>query len=282
MIFTTKKALHTQGVILLVALTIVWASALPLIRGAVGNLSPAALIATRFAIAAVAFVPCLRGLNAHLVRDGTLLGFVLFVNFAAQAIGLETISANRAAFITSLYVILVPLLGPLFGQRVPVRAFLAAGLALTGIGVMSWEGGVLGVGDLWTFGCALNYAVYILMLEAITLRHPPLPLTAVQLLTMAILGAVWAAPELVGQLGAIATNFSVLLYLGLVVTATTIGLQVVVQRWVPAHETALIYASEPVFAAVFSFWLLGERLGTRGMVGGGLVLAAMVLSQKRR
>lgn len=282
MVSTTKKALHTQGVMLLVAIALIWGTAFPLIRDAVGSLSPSALIATRFVVAAVAFVPCTRGLNAHLVRDGALLAFVLFATFATQAIGLETISANRAAFICGLNVVLVPLLGPLLGQRVPSRAFLAAGLALTGIGVMSWEGGVLGFGDLWMFGSALSYAVYILMLEVATLHHPPLSLTAIQLLIMAVLGAVWAAPELAGQLGAIGKNFIALLYLGLVATATTIGLQAVAQRWVPAHETALIYALEPVFAAVFSFWLLGERLGTRGLVGAGLVLAAMVLSQRRR
>lgn len=275
----TQNALNVQGVMLLVAITLIWGTTFPLIKDAFGSLSPAALIATRFAVAAMPFVPHLRGLNANLLRDGVLLGLVLFVSFATQATALETICANRAAFIASLNAILVPLLGSLLGQRVRVGTFLAAGLALTGIGVMSWESGALGVGDLLMFGEAFIYAVYILMLEPATLRHPPLSLTAIQLLVIAVLGAVWAAPELVGQVEAISKNFSALLYLGLVATSVTTWLQAMAQRKASAHETALFYTLEPVFSAVFSFWLLGEKLGVRGLVGAGLVLAAMVFSQ---
>ncbi len=115
-----------------------------------------------------------------------------------------------------------------------------------------------------------------------TLRHPTLPLVAIQLLVMALLGIIWATPQVVEQAGEIATNFSTLLYLGLVVTATPIWTQAMAQRWVSAHEAALLYTLEPVFAAVFSFWLLGEQLGVQGLVGAGLVLAAIVLSQSQR
>lgn len=278
---STPNTLNVQGVMLLVAITLIWGTTFPVIKNAFHSLSPAALIATRFTVAAVPFTVYLRDLNTQLLRDGILLGLVLFASFATQATALEFMCANRAAFIASLNAILVPLLGSLLGQQVRLRIFLAAGLALLGIGVMSWESGVLGIGELLMFGEAFIYAVYILMLEGATLRHPPLSLTAIQLWVIAVLSAVWVAPELVGQLEAIGNNFSALLYLGLVATAVTTWLQAMAQRQASAHETALFYTLEPVFSAVFSFLLLGEKFSGRGLVGAFLVLAAMVVSQSR-
>lgn len=283
MVNPTHRFLRTQGIMLLVATTLIWGTTSPITKAAVGSLSPDVLTATRFAVAAIAFTPfAIRSLNARLVRDAALLGLLLFASVASQTIALKTISANRAAFIIGLDVILVPLFGPLLRQHVPARAFLAAGLAFTGIGLISWEGGALRVGDLWMFGCTLSYSIYILMLDAVTQHYPSMQLTAIQLLIVAALGTVWAIPDLLGQFGAISANFYALLYLGLVATAATTWIQAVAQRWVTIHETALIYTLEPVFAAVFSFLLLGETLGTRGILGAGLVLVGMVLSQNGR
>jgi drug/metabolite transporter (DMT)-like permease len=145
---------------------------------------------------------------------------------------------------------------------------------------MSWEGGGFGYGDVLTLACAIGVAIYILTLEVITPRHPTLPLVAIQLLTMAVLSLIWAGPTLLGEVGAIATHANALLYLGLVVTATPIWTQALAQRWVASYEAALLYTLEPVFAALFSLWLLGETLGLRGLLGAGLILMAMTLSQK--
>jgi len=276
-----RKFQHTQGIILLVAVTIFWGTTFPLVKETIVSLSPGTLIAIRCALAGLAFAVHLRDLNMRSLRDGAILGLLLFASLATQAIALETISANRAAFIASLNVILVPLLGQLLGQRVLVTTFLAAGLALGGVGVMSWEEEVLSVGDLWMVGDVLCYATYIMVLEVVTPRHRPLSLTAVQILVVAVLATLWTAPELVGQLEAIATNssnFIPIFYLALVTAATT-WLPAIAQKWVSAQETAIIYTFEPAFAAVFSFWLLGETLGVRGWIGAGMVLAAMVLSQ---
>ncbi|MGH2415246.1 MAG: DMT family transporter [Microcystaceae cyanobacterium] len=274
----TQNTLRIQSIILLVAIALIWGTTFPLIKDSLSSISPAALIATRFAVAAIIFLPRLRGLNASLLKDGGLLGLLLFASFAIQAIAVESICANRAAFIASLNAIIVPLLGSLLGQRVLLRTFLAAGVALIGIGVMSWESGRLGIGDYLLFGEAFIYAIYILILDKVAQRHPPLSLTAVQLLVIAILGAIWVAPKLVGQMGAIEMNWQAILYLGLVATAATTCLQAIAQRWTSAHQAAIFYTLEPVFSSVFSFWLLGERLKVRGLVGAVLVLGAMVLS----
>ena len=225
------------------------------------------------------FAPWLRRVNARLLRDGLLLGVLYLASYITLTVGLETIAAGRAAFVLSLNVILVPLLGLFLGRRLPFVAIVAAGLAIAGIGIMSWEGGGLSLGDLWVLGGAISYAVYILLLESATLRHPPIALSAMQLILVAGVSGVWAAPGIVAEWDAIAAHWGQLLYLGLVVTALTTMTQAIAQRWVSAHETALLYTLEPVFAAIFSFWLLGEHFGGRGITGAGLILAAMVLSQ---
>jgi drug/metabolite transporter (DMT)-like permease len=282
MVRPNQKHLHFQGIIILVITTVMWSTTFAGVKGVVHSISPAALITTRFTMAAAIFSPSLRRLDARLLLDGTILGILLFFSFVTQMVGLETTSANRAAFIISLSIIFVPLFQPLFGKQVPPVAFLAAGLAVTGIGIMSWESGALVIGDLWILSCALTYAIYILILERFATRHPSVSLSAVQLLVSALLGWAWAAPEFFGQLSAIGNHIGIVLYLGLIPTAAAIWTQAVGQRWVPATEAALIYALEPIFASIFSFWLLGERFGMRGVFGAALVVAAMVLSQIRK
>jgi drug/metabolite transporter (DMT)-like permease len=274
-----SKAHHSKGIFLLILTTAVWGTSFPLLKDVLNELSPPAILAVRFAIAAIAFLPHLRNLNPGLVRDGALLGLLYFTECLLALKGLETISANRSAFLISLNVILVPLLGVILGRYLPRRILIAAGIAIVGIGILSWEGGGFGLGDLLAFGCAVGVAVYILALERITPRHPTLPLVAVQLTTMAFLGMSWALPQLSERLPAISHHWQTLLYLGLIVTATPIWTQAQAQRWVSASEAALLYTLEPVFASAFSFVWLGEALGIRGLMGAGLILIATIMSQ---
>lgn len=270
---------HFRSIGLLTLTTLIWGTTFPLIKDLVNTLSPAALIASRFWVAAILFLPFWRSLNLAVIRDGSLLGGVAFISFLTQVIGLETISANRAAFITSLNVVMVPLIAWSLGRGITSKLIAAAGLAFLGIAVMSWEASGLGWGEAWMFGCALSYAVYILMMEAVAPRHSPLHLTAVQLATIALLGSFWVIPQGIKQIDAISTNWLVLVYLGLFATAFATWAQAIGQRHLSASETAIIYTLEPVFATLFSFWWLGENLNSREVMGSGLILGAMLLSQ---
>ena len=271
--------LHHRGILLLVLTTVVWGTSFPLLKYTVGYLSPAVILTARFTIAAIAFAPWLRQLNPRLLRDGALLGSLYFAECTIAVIALETISANRAAFILSLNVILVPLLGAFLGRKLPLRIAIAAGLAIVGVGILSWEGGGVTLGDWLTLGCAFGAATYILLLETLTPRHPSLPLVATQLMVTALLSWVWAVPQLVEQFETIIDHGSTLLYIGLLVTAMPVWTQALAQRWIASYEAALIYTLEPVFAGLFSFWFLGETLGIRGVAGASLVLLATVISQ---
>ena len=270
----------TQGSALIVLTTMIWGTSFALLKGTVGEISPAVLIGVRFAIAAVALAPWLRHVNPRLLRDGALLGTIYYGEAVSALAGLQTISANRSAFIISLNVIFVPVLAALLGQRLSRFVVLAALLALAGVGVMAWDGGELAWGDLFTLGAALGIAVYLLVLETLAPRHEALPLAAMQIAVMALLALGVALPELAVQRTAIADHMGTLLYLGIVVTVTPLWTQALAQRWIPAHRAALLGTLEPVFAAAVSFWLLGEQLGWRGLLGAGFILGAMVLSRR--
>ena len=278
---TTSQASHKRGILLILLTVLIWGTSFSVLKYFLRDFPPAVIVATRFAIAAVPFIGWLRQLNLHLLGAGVLLGCLCFIATSFTVLGLETISANRSAFILSLNAILVPLLGIFLGQQLPAKILAAAGLATSGIGLLSWEGGGLSWGDALTFIAALSFAMYILTLAKLTPRHPTLHLVAVQLWVMALIGIIWAMPHFAVHIRDITAGFGTFLYLGLIVTATPVWTQAMAQRWVPAHEVALLYTLEPVFATFFSFLFLGEQLGVRGVIGAGLVVTATVLSQSK-
>ncbi|MDZ7955458.1 MAG: DMT family transporter [Nostoc sp. DedQUE12b] len=274
-----ENTLRFKGIMLLIFVNLSGATTFPLTKDIVSSLSPSALIASRFVIAAAVFALNLRNINAILFRHGTVLGLLLFFLLAIETIALKTIPANRAAFIVSLSALIVPLLGWLSGKRVLLRTFLTAGVAVIGIGIMFWEGGELRIGDLLMFIDTFIYAAYLIFLERVAPRHPTLPLTSVQLMFVAVLGVLWNNTQILNQFEVIRQHWVVILYLGLVSTAAVIWFQTLAQQWVSSDEAALLYTLEPLFATIFSFSLLGEHLGIRGLIGAILVLLALVLSQ---
>ncbi len=276
---------HALGLTLLIAVTAIWGSTFAVVKTATETLSPSALVAWRFTLGTAALLPLLgvgRGRfrpNSAFWRDSLILGLWLVAGYATQTLALGVTSANRAAFLTGLSVVMVPLWLALTGNQKPgIRLWGAVLLAALGIALLSWEGGAPNVGDAWAFACALCYAGYILALEGAARRWPPLPFTWAQVLVVALLAWVWAAFSGAASLPP-SGSWGALLYLGLAATAVTTLLQTLGQRLVSATEAAVLYALEPVTASAFSFALLGEVVGRRGLLGGALVVAAMVLSQ---
>jgi drug/metabolite transporter (DMT)-like permease len=213
-----------------------------------------------------------------------ILGVLAFLGFATQTVGLSFTSASKAAFLTGLSVILTPMLSALwFRQRVMPRAYLAAGVALLGLALMSsGDARTINVGDLWLVGTALSYAFFIVYLGHVAGKVPALSLAGAQHWPMAALAWIWALPE-VGDLARVPPlTYAAIAYLALFATALVAVLQTYAQRVVPATLAALIFLLEPVFATIFAFFLLGERLGVLGWAGGALVVVAMLVSELPR
>ena len=267
------------GVITLIGITLVWGTTFAIVKGALLDIPAPLLLALRFSVAALLLSwvkPQRRAL-----APGLVLGLLAFAGFATQTLGLTLTTASKAAFITGLSVILTPLVSAAwFRNRVPLRAFLAALVALVGLGLMTvtGESGVNG-GDVWVLGTALAYALYIVYLGEVAPKHDPLVLSSLQLWTMALLAWAWAFPTLPALREVSAQTFLAVAYLGVVATTLVTVLQTYAQRVVPAYLAALIFVLEPVFAALFAYLLLGEALGMLGLLGGALVVLAMVVSE---
>ncbi len=267
---------------MLIFITFIWGTTFVVVKEALNDIPVPLLLALRFSLAAL-LLGWVRW-QRKAVIPALILGLLAFAGFATQTIGLSITTASKAAFITGLSVILTPLVSALwFRHRVPFRAFLAAALALLGLGFMTLTG-VDGVnsGDIWVLGTALAYALYVVYLGEIANNYSARALSAIQLWPMALLAWLWALPEWSAIATISTATIYAIIYLAAVATALIAFLQVIAQRVVPAYLAALIFVLEPVFAAIFAYFALGEVLGPLGWFGGGLVVLAMLVSEVRR
>ncbi|MGH8278780.1 MAG: DMT family transporter [Gammaproteobacteria bacterium] len=274
-------------VLVLLFVTLVWGTTFPVIQAGTAHLTGSEISALRFVVAGVCVLPCAWKASASAWRDGLLLGVVALVSYVTQAVGLEFIAANRSAFLTSLNVLMVPFLLIGWGVRLRLQVVAAALLACAGVGLMTWGGGANLLGDSLTLVCALAYAIYVILLSRCIQRHASRTLAATQIVVMACVGSMWmlASDTLRGTLPTLTARllpaWPEWVYLGVVASAGMLFLQAVGQRHVAAERAAVIYALEPVFAALFTWLWLHEALGTRGLVGGALVVAAVILGEWR-
>jgi drug/metabolite transporter (DMT)-like permease len=280
-------SLRLRGVLMLLVVTAVWGTTFPFVKTLGETLPSQAIVSARFLIAALVLSPWLRGMDRKRLTHGALLGVVVFASYATQTVGLRSVSSGRAAFVTGLNVIMVPLALPFLGRRLPRVAVVSALLALAGIALMSWDDGALrfGVGDVWVVTCAAFYALYVLLLERFAHQHSALDLSAIQVLVVAICAILWAlssGPRVVlRSLGeADAGTWGTILYLAVIAFALTVLLQTKAQAWVAAPIAVVVYAMEPVFGALASYLWRDERLARLGYLGAALILVAMIVSQR--
>jgi drug/metabolite transporter (DMT)-like permease len=274
---------------LLILGTAFWGISYSVVKAGVGYADPYSFQTYKFAGAALAvallFPGQLRRLRGRTVGWGLLLAGPLFAGSTCQVLGLQTTSAANAAFLAGLSVLLVPLGKALLTrQAVPPRTWAACALALLGLYVVAVRGDWrLHTGDAWILAGAFAFAGYLL-LGGRAARQPQLmALLVVQLLGCAGLARLtgWAAgyPLAVPAASAFwqAVGFTALL-----ATAYMYGVQHYAQQYLSEEKVALTHLCEPIFAAVTGALLLHEPLTFRTVLGGGLILGALVLSETKR
>lgn len=282
-----------RGLLALVLVTALWGITFPLVGGAVSGRAAGPIVlflALRFGLATLAFLPiagairrAARGRGIGPWRDALLVGALLFGGFALQTLGLVHTSPARSAFITMAAVIFVPFLAALEHRRRPSRAHVLGCLgALLGLAFVMSPGGEFrpNLGDLLTFGCALLFAVHIVALERVTRRSPTLPLAVGQIATVALLSLVllpfvgleWPDPW-PGLWPAVGVT-------GILCTSLALGLMVFGQARVPAEVAAVIFALEPIWAALFEALYLGTSLGRGQWAAGALVVCSVAWASR--
>ncbi len=216
-------------------------------------------------------------------RAGLLLGAVLFAAVNLQQVGLLTTSVSNAGFITGLYVVLVPILMLVLGDKVQLAMWLAVALATVGMYLLSVQPGmVIAPGDWLQLAGALLWAVHMLMVSRMASRHDALRLAALQYLVagaLSLVVALWREPI---SAAAIADAGWAIAYGGVLSVGVAYTLQVLAQKTARASHAAVIYSSEGVFSALTGWAMLGEAMSGRAIGGAALMVVAMLLAQWRR
>jgi len=277
--------------LLLLLAAAIWGFAFVAQRLGMEHTGPLTFNATRFALGAIALVPVViaRSRNGpppapwrRDLRRGLILGLVLFGGATLQQFGVVYTTAGKAGFITGLYVVLVPFLGLLVGQHTSSRTWGGAALAVAGLYFLTITGNLsMAKGDLLVLLSAFFWSTHVLLIGRWAPRTEPVRLAALQFAVCSVVSVVAAFsfedPTWSGIHGALWP----ILYAGLLSTGVAYTLQVVAQRQAPPAHAAIILSLEAVFAVLGGMMMLGESLAPRGLLGCGLMLTGMIISQIR-
>ena len=256
-----------------------------LIKDAVSVLSVFTFLFWRFGIASllllVFFFPTLKKLDKTLVWHGVLLGSLLAGTVVFQSIGLQYTTASHASFITGLSVILVVLFTALFQKKFPSAAVVTGVfLAMLGLALVTLQSNLsINVGDLWVLLCAFCFAGYILLAGKYTHLHGALPLTIVQIFTIAVFSGLISLLQgsfVVPQSYAV---WQAILFCAIFASVLAFSLQIHFQRYVSATKTAILFTTEPIFATITAILYAGEVLTLKFVLGATLIFCAMILTQ---
>ena len=280
------KFKHALPQLALILITLLWGGTFLAVQYALNFSSPMFFVGCRFAVAAVVIwlisLKALRGLNRNETLAGTAIGALIAIGYGTQTIALQSILSSESAFLTALYVPLVPILMWLiFHKRPSLLVWLGTTLAFTGLLLLtgnSFSTIQFNDGQTLTLICALAVALEIILIGYFARKVNLRRVTVVQLAVASVL--CFASMPLLGE--HTLPNFSwplLLLVVGLGLTSALI--QFVMnwaQRMVDPTRATIIYAGEPVWAALFGR-MAGERLPLLALFGGLLVVLGILMSE---
>jgi drug/metabolite transporter (DMT)-like permease len=272
--------------------TLIWGATFVLVKDALADASVFVFLALRFGLAtltlAVIYRVAVRGMDRATFAAGAAIGWFMFSGYALQTIGLEFTTPSKAAFITSSSVVMVPVLHALIGRRrAGLWVWAGAMAAFAGLYFLTVPAAGLGdlnKGDLWVMGCAVVWALHILLVGHYSPRHSVGALTFTQVavsagLTLLFLPLVsaagWEKPHVTWSGPVIAA----VIVTAVGATAFAFSIQVWAQKFTTPTHVAILFSLEPVFAALTSVLFYGEHLTGRTIAGAGLVLAGIVMAE---
>lgn len=204
----------------------------------------------------------------------------MFAACSFQQVALQYTTAGKSGFITGLYIFFVPLIGLFFGQKTGSGTWLGAIIALIGLYLLSIKDDFsFAEGDLLTLICAVFFAAHVLVIGYLAKRIDPLKLSLIQYFVSAVLSFFIAIAIEVISWDMIVDTAIPLLYAGVMSIGVGYTLQVVAQQHAKSSHAAIILGLEGAFAVLGGWLLLDEYLSTRGLIGCGLMLTGMFLSQ---
>jgi drug/metabolite transporter (DMT)-like permease len=270
----------------LLLVTIFWGAGFPATKIALQTMTPYYHIGIRFAVASLLlsllFFKKLRNLNKSLIKPALILSSLLFATYAFQTVGIQYTTASKSGFFSGLAVLIVPLFSIFYQKtKLELKTIISVVTATLGLFLLSYTGSDFNfnIGDFLTILCSICYAWQLLFTGTYVQKHDATLLAIVQLFFVSLYGMAFAV-----ILEPIPANMSVpsfwsLMFSAVFCTAFAFWMQTTAQKFTAASHIALIFTMEPVFGALTSFLLLNEVLGAMGIIGGILIVSAMIISE---
>lgn len=244
----------------------------------------------RFALGSLSLVPLLLLTKkseqtteikpASNLTAGVIAGIILFIASSLQQIGLVETSAGKAAFITGLYIVIVPLLGIFLKQRIQLNTWAGVIIATIGLYFLSvTESFSIVRADLFELVGAFFWAIHILLIDLFIKKADPIKLSFVQFVTCSVLSIVTALFYENIILSNLTKAIIPILYGGVFSVGIAYTLQAIGQKHAKPSHAAIILSLEAVFASLGGLIILNENLGFRGYMGCLLMMTGMLLSQ---
>jgi drug/metabolite transporter (DMT)-like permease len=279
----TERRTSLLATLALLAMTATWGSTFYLIKDLLDRVPTLDFLAVRFAIAAAAMLlvapKAIARLSPAVRRHAVVLGLLYGVAQILQTAGLAHTPASVSGFITGMYVVCTPLFAAwILRTRIGPLTWAAVALATVGLGVLTLGGFSLGYGEAITLVAAGLYALHIVGLGAWSSPRDAVGMSILQITVIATVCFVATVPDGV-VLPDNGRDWLSLVYMAIIAGA----LAMLGQTWAQAHlsptRSAIIMSMEPVFAATFAVALGGESVTSRLLIGGAMVLTAMLVAE---
>ena len=284
---THNRAIKVRADALLLITTFFWGITFVIVKEAIEEVGVFLFLSQRFTLAFLLLLPVCLALRhpftTKSLKQGIILGTSLFGGYALQTMALLYTTASNTAFLTGLNVVFVPLIGALiFRQLITLNMKLGVVLAAIGLYLLcTTKAWTLNNGDILAILCAICVALHVILTGSFARSSDVYWLATIQLGVIAVFSTLIAKftsheifvwhPEILWPLVICVLFATIFAFL----------VQTSMQRFTSPTHTALIFCMEPIFAALYAYWAIDERLGFWRLIGATLILAGMVLSKIR-
>jgi drug/metabolite transporter (DMT)-like permease len=277
--------------LLLLSITLVWGSTFVVTKSLLTDNSPLLYAGVRFILASVIvfvlfFKRCI-SLPVSTIKKGSVLGLLLYIGFAFQNVGLQYTTASKSAFFTGMLTVFTPIVHYIVQHtlKLPRRVLKIGnifGVMCAAIGLYlltSPTGNAFNFGDAVTLISALMFAGYIVYLDFASSEPDKIQLMFVQFVLCGVLGLLCALFFEKTKMTMSGDFILSLLYLTIFATVITMWIQIRFQGDTTPTRAAIIFAMEPVVAGIFAYYVRGEVVGTLGIIGGGVIIVGLLVSE---
>lgn len=278
-----------NALLLLLLTSLIWGFAFVAQSTASDSIGSFTYNAIRMFLGAIVLIPfALKSLKQNikkndyikkLLKGGIICGIFLAVASYLQQYGIAFTTAGKAGFITSLYILFVPVISLFLGKKNPPQIWLCVLAGLVGAYLLSVQDGFsISKGDLFIFACAICFSLHILAIDKFGKDVDGIELSMVQFATAGIVCSIGMFFEQPNP-SAVSSAWLPLLYSGILSCGVAYTLQVVGQKYLAPTPATLALSLESVWAVIGGTLLLGETMNTREIIGCIILFSAVVIAQ---